>query len=129
MALFHIDAPFTNDLLQQIINVDDVVLQLKVRNPIGEKCITTGQRQTDHGPTSWQEVPKLVCALRYSASVGGIYMQSFWEDIRPLCAVLLWEALIVIKLIYKDIVQCILYFLAVVLGRHKALMQSPSQRT
>ncbi len=30
MALFHIDALFTNDLLQQILNVDDVELQLKV---------------------------------------------------------------------------------------------------
>ncbi len=52
MALFHIDALFTNDLLQQIINVDDVVLQLIVRNPIGEECITAGQCQTDDGPTS-----------------------------------------------------------------------------
>ncbi len=48
MALFHIDAPFTNDILQHIINIDNV------RNPIGGKCITTGQYQTDHGPTSYQ---------------------------------------------------------------------------
>ena len=43
MALFHIDALFTNDLLQQIIDVDDVVLQFKVLNPICEQCITAGQ--------------------------------------------------------------------------------------
>ncbi len=34
MALFHIDALLTNDLLQQIIKVDEVILYLKVRNPI-----------------------------------------------------------------------------------------------
>ena len=43
MAFFHIDAFFTNDLLQQIINADDIVLQLKMRNPICEQCITAGQ--------------------------------------------------------------------------------------
>ncbi len=30
MALFHVDALFTNDLLQQIINMDDVVLQCEI---------------------------------------------------------------------------------------------------
>ncbi len=42
MALFHIDALLANDLLQQIIKVDDVVLHLKVGNPIRQKGITAG---------------------------------------------------------------------------------------
>ena len=44
-----------NGLLQQIIKVDDVVLHLKVRNPIRQKCITAGQGQADPGSSSFTQ--------------------------------------------------------------------------
>ncbi len=43
MALFHIDALLANGLLQQIIKEDEVILYLKVGNPICQECITAGQ--------------------------------------------------------------------------------------
>ena len=43
MALFQIDALLANDLFQQIIKVDEVVLYLKVGNPICQECITAEQ--------------------------------------------------------------------------------------
>ena len=50
-----------------MFNVDNVVLQFKVRNLIGEKCITAGQYQTDHGPTSYYRFePALV---NYTAEI------------------------------------------------------------
>ena len=60
MALFHIDTLLASDLSHQIIKVDDIVLHLNVINPTHQKCITTGQHQTDHGPmfithTQWKE--------------------------------------------------------------------------
>ena len=48
MTLFHNDALLASDLSHKIIKVDDIVLHLDVINPTRQKCITTGQHQTDH---------------------------------------------------------------------------------
>ncbi len=52
MALFHIDALLASDFSHQIIKIDNIVLDLNMINPTCQKCTTTGQHQTDHGPTS-----------------------------------------------------------------------------